>query len=65
MEDETRVLRAISTVMFVLGMGALLLFLRDPSLQRQPQAILFGATATVGASVLRALARLLGRRPPQ
>ncbi|MFO0634605.1 MAG: hypothetical protein U0168_17315 [Nannocystaceae bacterium] len=65
MKDETRVLRAISTVLFVLGVGALLLLLRDPSVQRNPQPILFGGTALIGALVLRGIAWLLRSPPPQ
>lgn len=58
--DETRILRTVSTVMFVLGVGAAVLFLRDPDVREQPQLAMFGVTALIGAGVLRVVARLIG-----
>jgi hypothetical protein len=60
--SETRVMRAVSWIFLAMGIGALLLFLRDPSIHRQPQLALLLTTGLVGSAMLRWFARLLGGR---
>jgi hypothetical protein len=53
-------MRGISWVFLALGIAALLLFLRDPSIHRQPQLALLLTTGIVGWAMLQWIARLLG-----
>jgi hypothetical protein len=63
--DETRVMIGMSWAFLVLGSIALIWFVRDPSIARHPQLVLFGTTALVGVVVLRILARVLGSSRPE
>jgi hypothetical protein len=55
-------MRGISWIFLAMGLAALALFLRDPSIHRQPQLALLLTTGIVGAGMLRWFARLLGGR---